>query len=314
MLCAVPALRSIRLALPGARITLIGLPWAHLFAERFSMYVDDFVAFPGFPGLPESSATPEAFKSFVEDLRERELDLLVQMHGNGSITNTVVAMLGAKRICGFYPSDRPCPDAERFLCYPHDRHEIHRHLSLAEFLGAPAAGSELEFPVAEQDELEADTLVQRYGIGEFICIHAGAKANVRRWPVENFSTVADCLSAYGFHIVLTGSDEERGSNREVAGKMEYWPIDLTGLTTLGGLAALLRRCRLLVCNDTGVSHLAAALQVPSVVVFSNSEAPRWAPLNTRLHRACIPTGPHHVAVDAVIAEAKFHLRTRYDAA
>ena len=314
MLCAVPALRSIRRALPDARITLIGLPWASLFAERYAAYIDEFVGFPGFPGLPESTAAPEDFKLFADDLRKRRLDLLIQMHGNGSITNTVVGMLGAKRICGFYPGDRACPDPGMFLRYPHDAHEIHRHLSLAKFLGAAPAGAELEFPILNQDEAEADLLMQRYGIGEFICVHAGARANARRWPVQNFAAVADRLSAYGFHIVLTGSDEEREWNRDVANKMEYWPIDLTGLTTLGGLAALLRRCRLLVCNDTGVSHLAAALQVPSVVVFSNSEAQRWAPLDDRLHRACVPTGSQRVSIDAVMAEARLHLRTRYHAA
>ncbi len=53
LLCAVPAWRSLRAALPEAQITLIGLPSARTFVERFSKYLDDLVEFPGYPGIPE---------------------------------------------------------------------------------------------------------------------------------------------------------------------------------------------------------------------------------------------------------------------
>src|SRR5690606_20860989 len=56
-------------------------------------------------------------------------------------------------------------------------------------------------------------------------------------------------------------------------------VDLTGATSLGVLAALVARCRLVVSNDTGMSHVAAAVQTPSVVVASGSDVNRWAPLD-----------------------------------
>src|SRR5436309_10334628 len=60
LLCTVPALRSVRAGLPGAKITLIGLPWARTFVDRYSAYIDDFLEFPGYPGLPEQPVDPSA--------------------------------------------------------------------------------------------------------------------------------------------------------------------------------------------------------------------------------------------------------------
>src|SRR4051812_37497185 len=64
MLCAVPALRAMRAALPDAHITLIGLPWAEQFARRFYRYVDEFVAFPGHPEFPEQPVQESMLPAF----------------------------------------------------------------------------------------------------------------------------------------------------------------------------------------------------------------------------------------------------------
>ena len=86
-------------------------------------------------------------------------------------------------------------------------------------------------------------------------------------------------------VVLTGSQDETTIAREVSQLMQFRCATLAGQTSLGGVAALLSESRLLICNDTGVSHIAAALEVPSVVVVTGSDPERWAPKNQQLHRA-----------------------------
>ena len=61
-------------------------------------------------------------------------------------------------------------------------------------------------------------------------------------------------------------------------------INAAAPISLGAMAALMSRARLLVCNDTGVSHIAAGLKLPSVVIFNKADMERWAPLDHHLHR------------------------------
>src|ERR1044071_6758640 len=87
LLCTVPAFRALRAAFPDARIVLIGLPWAKAFVERFSRYLDEFVAFPGYPGLPEQEPDYRRLTDFFNDMRKRQFDWVIQMQGNGSFVN-----------------------------------------------------------------------------------------------------------------------------------------------------------------------------------------------------------------------------------
>jgi ADP-heptose:LPS heptosyltransferase len=282
LLCAVPALRALRAAHPAAHIALIGLPWARGFAARFHSYIDEFIEFPGFPDMPERDCEPAAVHAFLREMQKRKFDLVFQMHGDGRITNRLVSLMGAAGTAGFYVPGQFCPDPARFLAWRPREHEVTRFLRLLEHAGIPARGTHLEFPLAEVDRREGDG----FGLGDapYAVVHPGSQLASRRWPAQRFAEVADALAADGLRVALTGTGAEIPLVQETKAFMLQPALDLAGRTTLGGLAALLSRARLLVANDTGLSHIAAALQTPSVIVACGSDPQRWAPLNRALHR------------------------------
>jgi ADP-heptose:LPS heptosyltransferase len=284
-LCAVPALRALRRALPAAHITLVGLPWAAGLVERFPKYLDGFLALPGFPGLPEHPFDAKAFPDFLATARELRFDLAIQMHGSGNIVNELLLLLGAPLNAGFYAPGSFRPDDGLFTPWPEEGSERRRLLALAEFLGAPASDDSLEFPLTEEDRRMAEALREDHLIPDgYACVHPGAQLASRRWPIERFAAVADALAAEGVPIVITGSQSEREMARALRRAMKAPAVNLAGQTTLGSLGALLEKARLLVSNDTGLSHIADALKVPSVVVANGSDVDRWRPRDRSLHR------------------------------
>jgi ADP-heptose:LPS heptosyltransferase len=304
LLCAVPALRALRAAWPATSITLIGLRWAAAFADRFRHLLDGFREFPGFPGLPEQPPRIERLPAFLSAMQAEHYDLAIQLHGSGSIVNPIVELFGARASAGFYRPGDHRPDQSRFVPWPEQGTEVRRLLVLAEFLGAPPRGEHLEFPVWDEDRRRLRATAADLSPGRYVCLHAGASVPERRWPPERFAAVAKWLTNRGLTVVLTGSAGEAeltGAVADMAGGPPESIRRLAGRTDLGSLAALLEGSRMLVCNDTGVSHLAAALRVPSVVMSTGDNPPRWAPADRERHR--VLCGEGGLAVEEVIGEA-----------
>jgi ADP-heptose:LPS heptosyltransferase len=285
LLCAVPSLRALRHRFPDARITLLGLPWARTLVDRYHLYLDGHEVFPGFPGIPEAPFDPARTATFLESAQARPADLVVQLHGDGTSINAFAGLLGGRSIAGFVPpgltalADPPGV----WIPYPSHGSEIHRLLALPAALGAPT-DDHLEFRVRadDVDELRAiagaELLDRPYAV-----VHAGSSTPLRRWPAARFAAVADRLFREGYAVFLTGTEAERGVVADVRDAMTETAIDVAGRTGLGAMAALVEGARILIANDTGVSHLAAAVGTPSVVVFSGSDPDRWAPLDSERH-------------------------------
>ncbi|WP_083615439.1 glycosyltransferase family 9 protein [Paraburkholderia sp. SOS3] len=284
MLCSVPALRALRRAVPHAHIALIGLPWAKSFVERYRGLVDELIVFPGARGFPEQQEDDAALPGFIAAMRARRFDLAIQMHGSGGIANDIVGQFGARAYAGFVQPGEARDGC--FIAWPESLPEPHRYLALTDALGAPADGDALAFELTPQDLAEHAALVALHRIAceRLVLVHPGAQLPSRRWPVERFAEVANALASDGWRVAITGTASEIELSARLLGTMVAPALHLVGATSLGALAALVRDARLVVCNDTGISHIAAAMQTPSVVIASGSDTRRWAPLDRQRHR------------------------------
>lgn len=313
MLCAVPALRALRAALPHARIALVGLPWAQQFAHRFGDYLDEFFVFPGHAALHEQAVQQALVDAFYQAMQSRHFSLALQMHGSGEISNGIVKAFGAQLTAGYALVDSPGWD-DGCYCLPYPDHgpEPLRLLDFTTSLGAPPMGTQLEFPLTIQDwqELQASGLAAGLTAGHYLCIHPGARFRDKCWPPQRFAEIADRLAhEFGLAIVLTGSAKETDLTSAVAEHMKTPAINAAAPISIGAMAALMSGARLLICNDTGVSHIAAGLQLRSVVVFSKADIARWAPLDRQLHR-CI-WDPAGAKAGEVLAQARLLLAASY---
>lgn len=310
LICSTPAFRALRTAFPHAEITLIGLPWAENFVKRYFNYFDKFITFPGFPGLPEQPYNLKDIIRFINFVQKKKFDLIIQMQGKGTIVNHLIQELGAKITAGFYPANQKeeyCFDDDTYIPYPEGEHEILKHLKLMEFLGIKSRGVEVEFPIYQKDiELLLSLPDFRDAAkNEYICIHPGSMS-ARRWPEKKFAAVADALYKEGFKIVITGTKPEIPIADAVIYYMHHPVINYVGKLDLGTLGALIKNSTLLVSNDTGVSHIAAATHTPSLVVFTTSNPNEWAPLDHNLHISILEKEAQNM--DKVLFEVKHLLR------
>jgi len=290
LLCATPALRALDRRFPRAEITLIALPWARELTDRLP-YIDRLLAFPGYPGIDEAQYSPSRTDEFLAQARAYGYDLAIQMHGDGSSSNGFVAALGARVSIGYRIG---ADDRLTFsLRYSAQENEVLRWLRLVDSLSeslpgdaecaAPSAA--LDLPVTPNESARAAELLPTPALARRIGLHAGSKFADRRWPAERFAMLADALvERYAANIVLTGVESERALATAIRRHMRYPALDLTGRTDLGTFAAVIRRLDLLITNDTGASHVAAAMGTRSVVLFGPSRPAQWAPLDRRHHR------------------------------
>ncbi len=319
-LCAVPALRALRRAWPGAEITLVGLRAGEWLRDRYPHYVDGWLPCDAWPGLPEVDGTRAAAERFLRRARGRRFDLALQMHGSGRVTNGLTAALGARRWVGLADTSAGTspdggPVGGETQPYPDDRHEIERCLAVVQAAGVVAGDQTLEFPLRPHEVERAGTWLAP---GErFAVVHPGASVPERRWDPAGFARVVEHLvlaSELGVgRVVLTGGPGEGAVAAAVTERLAPTArarvLDLTGTTPLGPLAALLARAVLVVANDTGVVHLAAAVGAPVVVVGGASDWTRWRPWGSTHRAVGGPEAGGWPTPDAVLEAVEFVVAT-----
>jgi len=147
-----------------------------------------------------------------------------------------------------------------------------RHvLGLMECVGAPARGTELELFTTPDEEARAESALVASGVDpEAGCVALAPGASYgtsKHWPATSFARVADEVVARGLQVVILGAPGEEALAARVAGAMTAKAAVLAGELDLGALKAVVRRMRILVCNDAGARHVAVAFGVPSVVMM-----------------------------------------------
>lgn len=283
MLCVIPAMRALRAAYPQAEITLLGLPWAQSFVDRFNMYFDRFIQFPGCAGLPEQPYHEQPLYNFIFKMKQEKFDLVLQMQGNGTIVNPLMFLFDAKHVAGFYNNESYVA-SDLFLEYPNYGSEISRHIALMAHLEIPSAGAALEFPFTQKDYEDFNELFIPIANKQYVVVHPGSRGSWRQWPAQYFATLANYCAEQGLVILVTGTKEEIDITKEFTKRVRHPVIDLTGKTSLGSVALLIKNAFMLIANCTGVSHIASAVKTPSLIISMDGEPERWSPLNKQLHR------------------------------
>lgn len=276
-ICATPAFRALRMALPHAEITMITLPMLRDLALR-SPHMDRFVAFPGFPGIAEQFFDAERALHFFQEMQAERFDLAIQMQGSGVNSNPFMLLLGARATAGFIRRNDTAGRLDAALPMPENGHEVLRMLALTTFLGAPPQGKETEFPLWAMDSVLADMLLAEAD-RPLIGMHLGARDLTRRWAYERFGTAANELQCrHGGTIVVLGEAEDWPAGEKLAENLKGPSRNLAGRTSLPELGAVIQRLTLLVTNDTGPAHIAYALRTPTVTVFGGGDPRTYGPL------------------------------------
>lgn len=282
-LFSLPALDALRAAYPAAEIVLLGAAWHASLLDGRPMPVDRALVVPPWPGLreaePGENTDPEAF--FAAAQRER-FDLALQLHGGGRHTNPFLLRLGARLTAGLRADD--AAPLDRWLRYVYYQPEVPRYLEAVALVGAAPVTLAPTLPVTDTDRADA-AAVAGDADRPRVALHPGVTDPRRRWPTERFAAVGDALAAAGCEVLLTGTPGERDLVHSVRSAMRQPVRDLSGQLSLRGLAGLYAGCAVVVANDTGPLHLAAAVGAATVGLYWVGNLINGAPPTRARHRA-----------------------------
>lgn len=307
-----PALQRLRQARPAARITLL-TPEKLAGLWQDQPYLDEVITFSATDSVwqvarrlrREKFSDAVAFPNSIRSALELWLAGIprrvgVTRPGHGIFLNRAVP----PRI-GMRMRKRSVAEIRQLIASgavtprpPSAAHHIHNYLYLTSALGA---SPEPLPPRIFVNDGQVDKACQKFGLE--ICgkdqplfsLNPGAEYGpAKRWPAERFAASAVALQKQTHcRWLIFGGAGDVSTAEKIAAKIPG-ALNLAGKTTLPELAALLKLCRLLLTNDTGPMHLAAAVGTPVVAVFGSTSPELTAPLNsstTQIVRVPVPCAP-----------------------
>ena len=276
----VPALRALRRVLPKAKITLVVRPSAAgIFADID--FVDQLLIYDRRSAL---SIIPH-----VREWRKRQFDLAVLFQN--AFEAALIPFLAGVPIRLGYATESRQPLLTHPLALPDwrsSRHEVFYYLYLITALEQLLFGASTICETTPDPSLQisaarktgAEELLRAYGVQAtepVVALCPGSiNSRAKRWPAEAYAALGDRLIDSRRQVLLIGSADEADVTHEVTNRMRRKPTVLTGKTSLDQITAVLSLVDLVVTNDTGPAHIAAALGRPTLVIFGPTN-----PLTTR---------------------------------
>jgi heptosyltransferase-1 len=266
---SLPVLTALRRRYPHARITwVVNQVYAPLLDGHRDL--DDVLPFDRRASHRGWRAAAHSWLDFLRELRRRRFDLVIDLQGLFR-TAVMMAASGAKRRVGLstaregatwtYTDVVPVADFNAL-------HAVERCWRIAEAFGVGDTPKEFHIPIPDKARCWAETTTRGYP-RPWLMLGPGARWKTKRWPPEHFAAlVRRAWDHFGGTVFFVGGEEETAAALAVRRRLSGPSCDLTGRTTLPQLAALLECADVMLANDTGPLHLAAALGRPTVAPYT----------------------------------------------
>ncbi|MFO7554351.1 MAG: lipopolysaccharide heptosyltransferase II, partial [Desulfobacterales bacterium] len=171
-------------------------------------------------------------------------------------------------------------------------------LNILRGIGVEEDNRDLYLKLDQRDRFRAEKILSEQDPcpgDKIIGINPGATYGpAKQWPLDRYARLADRIQAFtGDPVIIFGGPKDINLGRYISNKMQHRPIDLSGQTSLGEAMALIERCALFITNDSGLMHVAAALDVPLIAVFGSTNPVTTGPLSqhSRIVRAPLECSP-----------------------
>jgi ADP-heptose:LPS heptosyltransferase len=267
LFASVPVFRALRRAYPDARLVLIAGEDGQEFVENFAPELDDFVPFPGFPGIAGPAPRPAQFPAFLARLRAEAFDLVLQLDTRSWTASALVMLFEARAYGGFTRPGGYRSPRGHYLALAPGTTESARQLALLAALGLEDLGLDGGFRDWRGDACELAALAAQVNLthGTYVCLYADVASS------EGLSVLADGLAGAGFRILLMGAAHERAELDGIVARLTVPVVNLAGRLSLRGLGEVLRESALVIAHDDGLLRFAESLGRPGVLRVPGAE-------------------------------------------
>ncbi|MFH1414094.1 MAG: lipopolysaccharide heptosyltransferase II [Candidatus Omnitrophota bacterium] len=284
VLLSTPVIKALRDRYPDAFIAMIVKPYARdIVADN--PYLDQVIVYD------KSGKEKSWFGSymFVRKLRKKKFDLAIILHPTNRM-HLISFLAGIPRRVGYNRKlGGLLTDAIKHAKQLGEKHELEYSLDLLRILNIEPKERNLFMPLRGESEIWADGLLEKEGIKKshrLLAINPGASCPSKIWPDQRFAELANRLiEKYGFRVIVISGPKDITLVEKVVKGMGHPVVNLAGRTSLSQLASIVRRCELLISNDSGPVHIATALGVPVISIFGRNQQglspKRWGPLGKR---------------------------------